>query len=198
MLNNAAPDSLPSGRLRTFCKGFLMRCRLIVLTLFLSAVAANLWLARPAPADNPSTAQLGKKIDNVAFADEAGKTVKLHDLKGKKATVVVFLSFDCPVSTSYSQVLADMVAEFGKEGVSFVGLTVNQDESRTTVAKQAKHWKLSFPVFLDKDYVAVDALKAEFTPEVFVLDGNHVLRYRGRIDNSYYARLKPSTTCGRC
>ncbi len=34
------------------------------------------------------------------------------------------------------------------------------------------------------------ALKAETTPECFVLDGGYTLRYRGRIDDSYYERLK--------
>jgi peroxiredoxin len=173
-----------------FVKDSFMRCRLIVLALFFAATAATLWLARPSSADNPSTAQVGKKIANVSFTDDKGATFMLHDLKDKKAIVLVFLSFDCPVSTSYSQVLAEMAGDFGKQGVTFVGLTVNQDESRAEVAKQAKAWKLPFPVVLDKDYAAVDAVKAEFTPEVFVLDGNHVLRYRGRIDNSYYARLK--------
>jgi peroxiredoxin len=167
-----------------------MRCRLIVLALFFAAIAATAWLARPSHADKPSTAQVGKKIANISFTDEKGGTFMLHDLKDKKAIVLVFVSFDCPVSTGYSQVLAEMATEFGKQGVTFVGLTVNQDESRAEVAKQAKAWKLPFQIVLDKDYAAVDAVKAEFTPEVFVLDGNHVLRYRGRIDNTYYARLK--------
>src|SRR5262249_12954255 len=38
--------------------------------------------------------------------------------------------------------------------------------------------------------------KAKLAPEAFVLDHNLVLRYRGRIDNAYSARLKrnPRTT----
>ncbi len=39
------------------------------------------------------------KVDQVRFTDAAGKHVALADLQGKKATVVVFLSFDCPVCT---------------------------------------------------------------------------------------------------
>ena len=42
----------------------------------------------------------------------------------------------------------------------------------------------------DRDFAAANALKADVTPEAFVLDRNFVLRYRGRIDNAYYARLK--------
>ena len=35
-----------------------------------------------------------------------------------------------------------------------------------------------------------ESFKAELTPEAFVLDKNLVLRYRGRIDDAYAARLK--------
>ena len=42
----------------------------------------------------------------------------------------------------------------------------------------------------DVRFQAADVLKAETTPEAFVLDGGFVLRYRGRIDNGYYARLR--------
>src|SRR5262249_61181373 len=46
------------------------------------------------------------------------------------------------------------------------------------------------PVFSDRKCIAADALKAEMTPEVFVLDSTFTLRYRGRIDDTYAARLK--------
>ena len=37
---------------------------------------------------------------------------------------------------------------------------------------------------------AADVFKAKITPEVFVLDHNQVMRYRGRIDNMFSERLK--------
>ncbi len=157
-------------------------------TLLLVAVA-SLALAGRATAQ-PSTANLGKKIANVTFQGADGKTTALYDLKDRKAIVVVFLSFDCPVSTSYSQPLADMAKAFGKQGVAFIGLTVNTDETPAQVAKLARDYNLTFPVYLDKGFKAADALKAQVTPEAFVLDGQYVLRYRGRIDNNYSARLK--------
>src|SRR5437773_10387385 len=117
-----------------------MRSRLLVLSLFVAA-AAMVWLVRPSTADGPSTAQLGKKIDNLQFTDADGKALSLYDLKDKKAIVLVFLSFDCPVSQSYSQPLADMAKAFDKLGVAFLGLTVNQDETLADVAKHAKEFQ---------------------------------------------------------
>src|SRR5262245_17909391 len=98
----------------------------------LSATAVCLALAGTAAADNPSKAQLNKKIANLTFKDAAGKATALYDLKGKKAVVLVFLSFDCPVSTSYSQPLADLAKQYAKQA-AFIGLTVNPDETPAEV-----------------------------------------------------------------
>ena len=164
---------------------------------FCYVTLAGLALVSSARAEREaSEACLGKKTANLVFKDEAGQAHALYDLKDKKAIVLVFLSFDCPVSISYAQPLADMAKEYGKYGVSFIGLTVNEDDTPAGVAKQARQFNLPFPVYVDRDRRATNALKAETTPECFVLDGAYVLRYRGRIDDSYYERLKkhPRTT----
>src|ERR1043166_944388 len=154
------------------------------------AFCVVLALAVPALAQVPSKAKVGEKIPNLSFKDASGKIHQLHDQKDRKAIVLVFLSFECPVSTSYSQPLSDMAKEFGKHGVVLWGLTTNEDESRADVAKHAEDFSLSFPVFKDEKLIAAEALKAETTPEVFVLDGDFVRRYRGRIDDGWSDRLK--------
>ena len=161
---------------------------------FLLGLLVGLLLTPSAQAQRePSTAYLGKKIPNLAFKDENGKTASLYDLKDKKAIVLVFYSFECPVSTSYAQPLTDIAKEMEKHGVSFIGLTTNDDDTPAQVAKNAKHFNISFPFYQDKKLAAASALSAETTPECFVLDGDYVLRYRGRIDNSYSERLKKHT-----
>lgn len=159
---------------------------------FLLAITTILALHTAAFAQ-PSQARLGEKMPNLTFKDEKGKTYRLYELENKKAIVLVFLSFECPVANSYLAPLSEMVGEFGKFGVAFWGLTTNEDDTPAEIAKSAKHYDLTFPVFKDERLRAADALKAEFTPEVFVLDSNFVLRYRGRIDNMYSERLKKHT-----
>src|SRR4051812_33856269 len=86
-----------------------MRSRLILAAFCVAAIAGMLWMVSPSPAgDEPNTAQLGKKIVNIPFTDADGKTTHLYDLKDKKAIVIVFLSFECPVSNSYAQPLAEI------------------------------------------------------------------------------------------
>jgi hypothetical protein len=143
--------------------------------------------------DPPAGAKLGTKIANVTFKDGAGKAASLYDLKDKKAVVVVFLSFECPVSTNYSPILAQMAKTYADKGVAFVGVCCTEGETAASVAKHAEEFKLGFPVHKDET-AAAEALKAEITPEAFVLDHNFVLRYRGRIDDGYHERLKKNLT----
>lgn len=170
----------------------MVRSARLALSLF--ALALALAGTRTPAADEPSTEKLNKAIENVAFADAAGKPAALGDHTGKAATVVLFLSFDCPVSNSYAETLAALHAKFAGKGVTFVAFV--PDTKPETVAKKAAEYKLPFPVFADPKLAVAEAFKAAVTPEAFVLDPNRVLRYRGRIDNAYSARLKknPQTT----
>jgi thiol-disulfide isomerase/thioredoxin len=136
----------------------------------------------------PSSDKLGTKIANVAFKGADGKSTNLHDIKDNKAVAVVFLNFECPNSNGYAPTLNQMVKNFGDK-VAFVGIC-NCEEDADHVAKMAKEFKLEFPVYRDEKGAAVEAFKAAVTPEAFVLDHNFVLRYRGRIDDGYSARLK--------
>jgi peroxiredoxin len=161
----------------------------LVSFVVLAALVTGL-VGRPALATDVDAAKLGQKISDVTLADGAAKQVTLHDLAGTKATVVVFLSFECPVSTSYSPVLAEMAKRYAAKGVNFVGVCASEAETPASVAKQSADYKFGFPVLQDSKGTAVAAFKAEKTPEVFALDHNFVLRYRGRIDDGYAARLK--------
>jgi peroxiredoxin/mono/diheme cytochrome c family protein len=160
-------------------------------TRFTCAFAALLWLASLTFAQQePSRAKLGEKMPNLTFKDDKGKAYRLYELKDKKAIVLVFLSFECPVSKSYSEPLSEIAKEFEKFGVTIWGLTTNEDDTAAEVAKLAKKFELAFPVFKDERLRAAEALHANITPEVFVLDGNFELKYRGRIDDMYSERLK--------
>ncbi|MBI1913847.1 MAG: redoxin domain-containing protein [Planctomycetes bacterium] len=165
--------------------------RRLPLPLALFALAC---LAGPARPDAPMvTDKLNKKIDNFTLFSPGGKSFALHDLKDVRAVVVVFVSFDCPVSTSYAAPLAELHHSYAQKGVVFVAAGF---EGEAELARHAGDFKVPFPVLRDRDFAAADLLKASTTPEAFVLDHNFVLRYRGRIDNGYVARLKkaPVTT----
>ncbi len=140
--------------------------------------------------DARTAAKLGNKIDNLTFKQLSGGTIDLPRLKGARATVVVFLSFECPVSNSYAQPLADLAQAYRAQGVVLVGICTNAELDAGQVAKQVQDFRLPFPVFQDDRHRAAEAFGAAVTPETFLLDAELVLRYRGRIDNGYAARLR--------
>jgi peroxiredoxin len=135
-------------------------------------------------------------IPNIVF-QEASPPLALRDCAGKKGLVVVFLSFECPVCANYAPTLADLARTYGRRGVAFLGITTNQGESAAHVARRAREFNLPFPVVPDKGLAAARAFQAEVTPEVFVLDEQFHLRYRGRIDDSFAARLKKNSRIRR-
>jgi peroxiredoxin len=175
-------------------KGALMKIagKMAVLAVLLASTSTGRGELPPA-----ARALLGQKVPNLAFSDASGQTRRLYDLRGQKALVLVFLSFDCPVSNSYCQPLADLYRELHTQGVTLLGLTVNLEQTPAEVAQQAREFRLPFPVYRDQGLKAAEALQAQATPEVFVLDGNYVLRYRGRIDDAWVERLKPRHTVTR-
>ena len=165
--------------------------------MMLVTAGASFALSGAARADDSfTTAKLGTKIANITFAGVAGKTATLYDFQANKAIVVVVLNFDCPNSTGYAPALAELCRIYRDKGVAFLGLCPSDDEDATTIRKKAAEYTLGFPVYKDDKLIAVKALEATTTPEVFVLDQNFVMRYRGRIDNRYSARLKKNLKAG--
>jgi peroxiredoxin len=128
----------------------------------------------------PERHRLGSKISGISHPE----------LSDKKATVVVFLSFDCPVSNSYAPTLQELHRQFAEKKIGFVGIVPGSDQSQKSLEKLKKEYNYLFPLVADPDFRWVDAFKATIAPEAFVLDHNQVLRYRGRIDNAYHARLR--------
>ncbi len=170
-----------------------MRTRTLLALSLLGVLAFVVFIPADEATDAPPpTVKIGEVVADFTLTDAAGKAWSLRGLKEPRAVVVVFLSFDCPVSCDYSQPLADLHAAFSAKGVAFVGICPRDEGDAATIAKKAKEYHLPFPVLRDPDQKATQVLGARTTPEVFVLDGQRTLRYRGRIDDGYLARLKKS------
>jgi peroxiredoxin/mono/diheme cytochrome c family protein len=155
---------------------------LICAIVFVSAAFAQ-------AADSPESV-IGSKLPNVALTGLDGKAVALETVLGRSATVIVFASFECPLSNSYATQLNELAKDLAAQGVKVV-LVCPTTESPEAVAKAAETaFKPVMPVLLDPKKELATGLKAVVTPEVFVLDAQRVVRYRGRIDDAWSARLK--------
>ena len=140
-----------------------------------------------------SAALAAEKPGSVPLAAPDGKGTTLDAHAGKSATVVVFVSFECPVARSYLVPLNEFARANAEKGVRVV-LVCPSDDKPASVAKSAAEFKLTIPVLIDSKKELAAALKAEITPEAFVLDAKGEVFYRGRIDDGYSARLKKNPT----
>lgn len=127
---------------------------------------------------------IGKKADNFSLPDYRGKVHSLSDYKDK-LVVLAFVGTECPLAKTYAPRLKSLAAEFEKQGVVFLGMDANQQDSLTEIGAYARVHEIAFPILKDNNNEIADKLGAVRTPEVFLLDKNHVVRYWGRIDDQY-------------
>jgi peroxiredoxin len=125
-----------------------------------------------------------KKAENFRLKDYNGKEFKLSDFKNSKATVVMFIATQCPVSNAYNSRMSQLYADYKDKGIAFLGVNSNKQESVDEIKEHAKSNKLDFVILKDDNNVIADKFEASFTPEIYVLNGNMEILYHGRIDDN--------------
>ncbi|MCA9174060.1 MAG: redoxin domain-containing protein [Planctomycetales bacterium] len=139
-------------------------------------------------------AEVGQKIDDFELRDFRGKTWSLRE-SGDRTIVLAFLGTECPLVQFYAKRLEELQAEYAERGVVVVGIDSNLQDSLAELASFARRHDLTYPLLKDPGNRVADQLGAERTPEVFLLDRQRHVRYRGRIDDQYtygIARTKPT------
>ncbi|MFT3878893.1 MAG: redoxin domain-containing protein [Gemmatales bacterium] len=132
-------------------------------------------------------APVGTRITDIVSSDATtGKPWSLADhAREAKAVVVLFMGTECPVNNAYSPRLADLNKKYGDKGVVFVGINSNEQDDVEAIAKHAKAYQIPFPVLKDENFKLAEKFSVVRIPEVFVLDGQRFVRYRGRIDDQF-------------
>ena len=166
----------------------MLRGALTPLALALVALALSLGAVSPAAAadaEPTSAALLGRKIDNFTLSDYRGREHSLADYADRKLVVLAFLGTECPLAKLYAPRLAELAAQYESQGVLFLGIDANRQDSVTEIAAYARVHGIKFPVLKDLSNRLADQAGAERTPEVFLLDASRAVRYHGRIDDQY-------------
>jgi peroxiredoxin len=128
---------------------------------------------------------LGRSVASFSLADVSGKTWSLDAVKDKKLVVVCFIGTECPLAKLYAPRLTSLASQYEGQDVAFVVIDSNVQDSLAEMAALARNAKMTFPVLRDVKNRVADQFGASRTPEAFVLDGRHVIRYHGRIDDQY-------------
>ena len=128
---------------------------------------------------------------------------RLHDFRGRAyaqsevntpTTIVAFLGTECPLAKLYAVRLNELARQFEGQ-LTILGINSNRQDSITEMAAFSRRHGLQYPMLKDVGAKLADQLGAQRTPEVFLLDRNRRICYRGRIDDQYgvgYARNAPT------
>ena len=126
------------------------------------------------------------------------KMYGLNELKGTKATVVMFICNHCPFVIHVNNELVKMANEYQQKGVNFIAINSNDVEnypqdSPAFMKQLAKDLKFPFPYLYDETQEVAKAYDAACTPDFYVFDAALKTVYHGQLDASRPGNGKPVT-----
>lgn len=162
------------------------------------ALAACLFAPNLSANYTPVPIEQGTTAPEFELINVDGKKYTLADIKGEKATAVIFTTNHCPDAIAAFGRIETLVDQFTPQGVGFVAINSNSPEGLhppelgwTVYDDSFEHMKLiaadralNLPYLYDGDTQEVaKAYGAIATPHVFIFDADLKLKYNGRIDD---------------
>lgn len=94
----------------------------------------------------------------------------------------VFLSPDCPLCRNYAPLLNKIATDYHDE-IQVNGIVPGRSYPDSLVNEFVKTFSVQYPLLKDSKQQLKKYFNASATPEVFLLDENGIVLYRGAIDN---------------
>ena len=133
---------------------------------------------------------IGEQAPDFSLPATDGTSWSARDSGEAPATVVVFTCNHCPYALAWHERIAQVARDYASRGVRLLAINSNDAEryprdSLDAMRKRvvAEEWPM--PYLHDESQEVARAYGAKVTPDVFVLDGQGVLRYRGAPDDDY-------------
>ncbi len=132
----------------------------------------------------------GMMAGDFALQSTDGTEYRLSNYKGE-VVCIIFWSATSPLVKAYEYRMIGLFSDFALKGVRFFGIASNIDETPEQTARAQADRKVPFPILLDPESKIADYFAATKTPEVFIIDREGRLVYRGGIDNESWANHRP-------
>lgn len=119
----------------------------------------------------------------------SNKSFSLNDLKGKKATVIMFICNHCPFVVHVNEQIVQLAMDYTLKEIGFIAISSNDvinypQDGPDKMKLNAIENKYTFPYLYDETQEVAKAYDAACTPDFYVFDANLKLTYRGQMDNS--------------
>lgn len=119
----------------------------------------------------------------------SGRSVSLSELKGERATVVMFICNHCPFVIHVQEELVRIANDHLSEGIRFIAISSNDVENYPQdgpdkMKAYAESMGFPFPYLYDESQEVAKAYFAACTPDISVFDAELKCVYRGQLDGS--------------
>jgi len=134
--------------------------------------------------------EIGQRAPDFSLPGVDGKDCALASFKEKKVVVVIFTCNHCPYAQAYEDRLVSLQRDYAEKAVQLVAINANDsagypEDSFDNMVRRAKKKGFNFPYLRDENQRIARSYGAEYTPEVFVLNGKFEVRYIGRVDDNW-------------
>jgi len=132
------------------------------------------------------------KVDNFVLIDHQGKAHELYYHRAAKAVVIMVHGNGCQIVRSNLAEYQALRESYAAQGVEFFMLNANNQDSRQSIADEAKEWGVDLPILHDKGQIIAKSLELNRTGEVLVIQPESWnVVYRGALsDRVDYERQK--------
>jgi peroxiredoxin len=131
---------------------------------------------------------IGERAPQFSLPDTDGVA---HAPDSAPATVVVFTCNHCPYALAWHERLIAVARDYSERGVRMLAINPNDAERYPRDSLEAMRARVQrgefdgVPYLRDKSQSVARDYDAKTTPDVFVLDSDGVIRYRGAPDSDY-------------
>ena len=117
---------------------------------------------------------------------DKGQVFDFKSLKQNKASIIVFFDPECPICQKYTKNLTEMDKKYSKEGIELYVIYPFKVLEAKSLAEFREEFKFDLPIIYDSKRKLLKKLKANYSPEVFLLDNKRKTLYHGALDNWFY------------
>lgn len=178
-----------------------------VKSLLVCAIALGAAVSSATAQESHPTLAIGSHAPDFDLPGVDGRMHKLADYSSANILVIVFTCNHCPIAQLYEDRIKQLQSDYENHGVALVAIQPNDpkairideldsadmSDSLEEMKTRAAYRRFNYPYLYDGATQSVaNAYGPKATPHVFIFDAQRILRYEGRVDNSYRKELVKS------
>jgi peroxiredoxin len=167
---------------------------LIGTLIALTSINLALFVMRDRGTAGPAQPPDGPPVRDFALLDQEGRFHHLTRMSDASAIVLYVHGVGCPIVRQTAPAFKALRSNFEERGVVFLMINANPQDSRESIAADARTLGIDVPILKDTTQLVTGQLGVHRTGEAFVIDpATWRVRFHGPVDDRlYYEAQKPA------